>query len=79
MIDAYRSATVINLRGTAASPEDDGVESPGWGIGIAVMGLLLLLNNMGWLRLAALVPYWPVLLIAAGLVLLRRATARKAA
>jgi TM2 domain-containing membrane protein YozV len=78
MIDAYRSATAINLRGTAAALEDDGVESPGWGIGIAVIGALLLLNNLGWLRLGALVPYWPVLLIAAGLALLRKATTRKA-
>jgi TM2 domain-containing membrane protein YozV len=77
MIDAYRSATIINLRGTASALDDDGVESPGWGVGIAVMGVLLLLNNLGWLRLSALVPYWPVLLIAAGLALLRKATTGK--
>ena len=78
MIDAYRSATLINLRGTAPAVEEDDVESPGWGIGLAVVGLLLFLNNMGWLRLSALVPYWPILLIAAGVVLLRRSMQRKA-
>lgn len=77
MIDAYRSAALINLRGTSPVPEEDEVESPAWGISIAVMGVLLLLNNMGWLRLGALVPYWPLLLIAAGLVLLRRSIQRK--
>lgn len=79
MIDAYRSATLINTRGTAkAEEEEDDIESPGWGIGLAVVGLLILLNNLGWLRLSALVPYWPLLLIAAGLVLLRRSLQRKA-
>ena len=78
MIDAFRSATLINARGTAKAEEEDDIESPGWGIGLAVIGLLILLNNLGWLRLSALVPYWPLLLIAAGLVLLRRSLQRKA-
>ena len=77
MIDAYRSAALISLRGLHAVPEEDEAESPAWGISIAIMGVLLLLNNMGWLRLSALVPYWPLLLIAAGLVLLRRSIQRK--
>ena len=78
MIDAFRSATLINARGTSVVPEEDDIESPGWGIGLAVMGVLILLNNLGWLRLSALVPYWPLLLIAAGVVLLRRSLQRKA-
>jgi LiaF transmembrane domain/Family of unknown function (DUF5683) len=77
MIDAYRSATLINARGTAAPVEEDDVESPGWGIGLAVVGVVLFLNNMGWLHLSALVPYWPLLLIGAGVVLLRRSIQRK--
>ena len=77
MIDAYRSAVRINLRGVQALPEEDEEESPAWGISIAVMGVLLLLNNLGWLRLSALVPYWPLALIAAGLLLLRRSIERK--
>jgi len=78
MIDAFRSATLINARGTVKAEEEDDIESPGWGIGLAVIGLLILLNNLGWLRLSALVPYWPLLLITAGLVLLRRSLQRKA-
>jgi hypothetical protein len=78
MIDAFRSATLINARGTSAVPEEDDIESPGWGIGLAVMGVLLLLNNLGWLRLSGLVRYWPLVLIAAGVVLLRRSLQRKA-
>jgi cell wall-active antibiotic response 4TMS protein YvqF/uncharacterized protein DUF5683 len=77
MIDAYRSAALINARGTRPQTEEEETESPGWGIGIAVMGVLLLLNNVGWLHLSALVPYWPLLLIAAGAVLLRRSIQRK--
>jgi hypothetical protein len=77
MIDAFRSATLINARGTTQTAEEDDIESPGWGIGLAIIGLLLFLNNMGWLRLAALVPYWPLVLIAAGVVLLRRSLQRK--
>ncbi len=77
MIDAFRSATLINARGTTKTAEEDDIESPGWGIGLAIIGLLLFLNNMGWLRLSALVPYWPLLLIAAGVVLLRRSLQRK--
>ena len=77
MIDAFRSATIINTRGTPSALEEDDIESPGWGIGLAVIGLLILLNNLGWLRLGALVPYWPLLLIVAGIVLLRRSLQRK--
>jgi hypothetical protein len=78
MIDAFRSATLINERGSKTWPEEDDIESPGWGIGLAAMGVLLLLNNLGWLRLGALVPYWPLVLIAVGVVLLRRSLQRKA-
>jgi TM2 domain-containing membrane protein YozV len=76
MIDAFRSAVLINERGTKAVAEDD-AESPWWGIGLAAMGVLLLFNNLGWLQLAAVVRYWPILLIAAGLLFLRRSVPRK--
>ena len=77
MIDAYRGAELINARGLRAEVAEDEAESPAWGVALAAMGLLLLLNNLGWLRLGALVPYWPVLLIGAGIVLLRRSMQRK--
>ena len=77
MVDAFRSATFINARGLPAAEMADEAEAPGWGIGLAAMGLLLLLNNLGWLHLAAFTRFWPVLLIGAGLVLLRRSLQRK--
>jgi len=77
MIDAYRSANLVNARGVRPLTEEDEAESPWWGGALAAMGVVLLLNNLGWLRLGALVPYWPVLLIAAGLLFLRRALQRR--
>ena len=77
MIDAYRGAEMVNARGLRATSIEEEPESPAWGVALAAMGALLLLNNLGWLRLGALVPYWPVLLIAAGVVLLRRSMQRK--
>ena len=68
LIDAWRSAVAINARaaGGAIELEEDGFESPAWGAGLVAIGTLLLLNNLGWLRLASLQRYWPLLLIAAG-------------
>ena len=77
MIDAYRSASLINARGIRPLTEEDEAESPWWGGALAAMGVVLLLNNLGWLRLGALVRFWPLLLIAAGLLLLRRAIQRR--
>jgi TM2 domain-containing membrane protein YozV len=69
IIDAYRSATLLNARAAGgALPEEDVVESPAWGFSLIALGVLLLLNNIGWLNLAALQRYWPVLLVAAGAV-----------
>ncbi len=68
MIDAWKSATVINARaaGGVVEEEEDGFESPAWGGGLVLLGTVLLLNNLGWLRLASLQRYWPVILIVAG-------------
>lgn len=79
LIDAYRSAVVINERaaGGTPPPEDNGMESPLWGATLAGMGLLLLLNNLGWLRLAALARYWPLALIAAGGIFLYQSLNRR--
>ena len=38
-----------------------------------MLGLVLLLNNLGWLRLAAVSRYWPLALVVIGGVFLARA------
>ncbi|MBI3932844.1 MAG: hypothetical protein HY317_05465 [Acidobacteria bacterium] len=79
ILDAYRSADVLNARaaGGAAVAEEDALESPAWGGGLVLLGLLLLLNNLGYLNLAALRDYWPVLLIVTGGVLLYGSVRRR--
>jgi hypothetical protein len=42
-------------------------------VSLIAFGVVVLLNNMGWLRLYALRRFWPVLFILAGAVLLYRA------
>ncbi len=72
LIDAYRSAEEANARFLGA-PSEVGAqtsESPWWGVGLGLLGLVLLLNNLGWLKLAALGRFWPALLIVAGLCFL---------
>jgi len=76
LVDAYRSALAINARPSGAPAVDDDLESPGWGIGMIVLGLVLLLHNFDLIRLQSLQRYWPVLLILAGVVFLRSATRR---
>jgi TM2 domain-containing membrane protein YozV len=79
LIDAYRGAVAVNARalGGLATPEGDDLESPIWGGGLLVLGLLLLLNNLGWLHLAALARYWPVALIVAGAAFLYGSVQRR--
>jgi TM2 domain-containing membrane protein YozV len=79
LIDAYRSASIINERalGGVPVPEEEGMESPLWGASLVAMGLLLLLNNLGWLRLAALARYWPLALVVGGGVLLYQSLNRR--
>jgi hypothetical protein len=71
MIDAYRSAVLINVR-RSGEPLDSGEEpaSPAWGWTLIVVGVVLLLNNLGWLDLYSLHRFWPVLLIAGGIAIL---------
>jgi TM2 domain-containing membrane protein YozV len=68
LVDAWRSASAINARyaGGYGVAEEDAAESPAWGAVLMGVGALLLLNNLGWLRLAAMQRYWPLVLIAAG-------------
>ena len=71
VIDAWRTASVISVRSAGGvEPEEETVESPAWGAVLVGLGLVLLANNLGWLNLAALRQYWPVLMIAAGVALI---------
>lgn len=81
LIDAYRSAALINARwaGRGVYVEEDTAEGPGWGISLVVIGLVLLFNNLGWLSLAGLARYWPVLLVAAGVTFLWRSVQKRPA
>jgi hypothetical protein len=70
LVDAWRSAGRVNSRRMGLTLEelkaDERGESPAWGAGLVGMGLLLLLNNLGWLELRAFARLWPLLLMAAG-------------
>lgn len=68
LVDAWRSATLINARflGGQTVAEEDTSESPAWGAGLIVIGFVLLLNNLGWLRLSALERWWPLLMVIIG-------------
>ncbi len=68
LIDAYRSATIINMKAAGGQliEEDSGVESPAWGGTLVALGLVLLLNNLGWIPLRELQRWWPILLILGG-------------
>jgi hypothetical protein len=70
IVDAYTSAVALNARGAGTQVEEDAAESPAWGITLIALGLVFLLNNLGWLRLAALSRFWPLILIAAGVAFL---------
>lgn len=79
LIDAFRTASLINARaqGGLPAPEEETFESPLWGGSLLVLGLLLLLNNLGWFHLAALARYWPVALIVAGAAFLYSSIQRR--
>jgi hypothetical protein len=69
LIDAWKGASAINARflGGRTEPEEEpGVESPLWGGTLALFGILILFNNLGWLDLDRLARWWPLLLIAVG-------------
>jgi hypothetical protein len=75
LIDAWTSANDINRReGLGLRPRKDKVnESPLWGGTLLALGLLLLINNLGWLDLARLSRYWPLIMVVVGGVFLARA------
>jgi hypothetical protein len=75
VIDAWIGANEINRRAREGSlvRKDNAIESPAWGAGLLLLGLVLLLNNLGWLHLASLSRYWPLALVVVGAVFLSRA------
>jgi TM2 domain-containing membrane protein YozV len=79
LVDAWRTATLINARGTSEAPEDEVAESPAWGGGLILLGTLFLFHNLGWLDLSKLSRYWPALLIVVGAVILYRSIQKKGA
>jgi TM2 domain-containing membrane protein YozV len=69
IIDAWKGASAANARflGGRSEPEEQPeIESPVWGGSLALFGVLILLNNLGWLDLDRLARWWPILLIAVG-------------
>jgi Domain of unknown function (DUF5668) len=75
LVDAWRSASLVATRGVLEREET--AESPLWGATLVVLGGLLLLNNLGWLDLARLSRFWPLLLIVVGVVFIRRSVQRR--
>jgi len=74
IVDAYRTAKLLNLRAQGLAKDKSLSLIPEgsmwWGIILIVVGLLFLLRNLGvslyWIR-----NFWPVIIIALGLYLLR--------
>ena len=68
LIDAYRSAEDANARYLGAASDERGAraESPWWGAGLVVLGLFLLLSTLGWINIADLGRFWPLILIVLG-------------
>lgn len=79
MVDAYTTAGRINLAAAGRPTEEDLAESPAWGATLVGIGVVLLLNNLGWLRLADFQRFWPVLLIVAGVLFIRGSLRRREA
>jgi len=72
MIEAYRSAERINLQSfSGVSHFDEPASNQLWGWSLVVMGGLLLAHNLGIFRFQWIAKMWPLLMIAAGIALLR--------
>lgn len=72
MIEAYRSAERINLQSfSGVSPLDEPASNQLWGWSLVVMGGLLMAHNLGLFRFQWIAKMWPLLMIAAGVALLR--------
>jgi TM2 domain-containing membrane protein YozV len=79
IIDAYRSAVLLNEQAAGGQRVEESTdpESPLWGASLALLGVLILLNNFGLVRLASIGRLWPLALVVAGVVFIYQATGRK--
>lgn len=67
IVDAFRSGSLLAARAAGREAVEDVVaESPAWGLCLIVLGAILLLHNLGWLSLAWIARWWPLVLIVAG-------------
>jgi TM2 domain-containing membrane protein YozV len=72
MIEAYRSAERINLQSfSGVNRFDEPASNQLWGWSLVVMGGLLLAHNLGIFRFQWIAKMWPLVMIAAGVALLR--------
>jgi len=72
MIEAYRSAERINLQSfSGVSPLDEPANNRLWGWSLVVLGGMLLAHNLGVFRFQWIAKMWPLVMIAAGVALLR--------
>jgi TM2 domain-containing membrane protein YozV len=72
MIEAYRSAERINLQSfSGVTPLDEPASNRLWGWSLVIMGGLILAHNLGVFRFQWIAKMWPLVMIAAGIALLR--------
>jgi TM2 domain-containing membrane protein YozV len=72
MIEAYRSAERINLQSfSGVATVDEPASNQLWGWSLVGMGSVLLLHNLGLFRFQWIGKMWPLLMIGAGVMLLR--------
>jgi Domain of unknown function (DUF5668) len=80
LIDAYRTAVLSNERALGGGRVEEPVdaESPLWGALLIGLGLLILLHNLGFVRLASVGRLWPLaLVVAGGFFIFKSASRRK--
>ncbi len=83
-IEAYRTARAIERGGPVEefsgilSALGDKRPSPAGGVVLIALGVVFLLNTLGYWRLGDLVRFWPVLLIAVGIFMLYRSVSEQA-
>jgi hypothetical protein len=79
MFDAYRQAQIVNLGGAATEPpvRPSGSGRLTFGVFLAVVGGLLLVENMGWFDLYWLRDWWPAFVLLIGVYLIFGAAREK--